>query len=558
MKIRRILFSASALLLFTIAAHSQDIRLLETKVADLLARFPANDAENTNKLMGEMLSLGEEGFKLICNKIIPAGTGDDTKARFAVETLSRFLSQKGKETQKEMWEKICIIYATGQKDNGVKDFFMKQLQLIGSASSVGPLKAYLQDKKICGPALAAIQSIGGKTAETALAESLKDKELPCAAAVMNALAEMKSEAAVNEYIAWTSDINADTRASAYNALAQSTSPLAWPVLSRAAKDALYMWEPSGATSALLNYARNAGMKGDLKTMDKICKLVMAKCTDKLSIQNKSAALETYVSFHGMDAMQVLTKALSNPDKSYRNAALMASLAIPGKEAISGWIKYFPKAMPAAKPEIITLLGKSGDESALPLITSSLSNPDGDVRSEAAAALSNISGSKAVPALIEYMTKYTEAGDQEAAMDALMTVSGDKDVALLKVVLKDGPAAAKKSAIEMMAWNRNKEYFKEVLPYTSSQDNNVKSAAFKGLAELAAPGDLPKLLELISATSGPALVINVQDAIASAAGQIADPEKRSDAILKSLADKAGKQKLIPVLARTGGRKRFLLS
>ncbi len=170
--------------------------MIETKVADLLARFPANDTEFTDKLMGDMLSLGEEGIKLICNQIIPAGTGDDTKARFAVESLSRFLSQKGMETEKGMWEKICISYATGQKDNGVKDFFMKQLQLIGSDSSVGPLKAYLQDKEICGPALAAILSIGGKTAETALAESLKNKELPCAAAVMNALAEMKSEAAL--------------------------------------------------------------------------------------------------------------------------------------------------------------------------------------------------------------------------------------------------------------------------------------------------------------------------------------------------------------------------
>ncbi len=42
-----------------------------------------------------------------------------------------------------MWEKICISYATGQKDNGVKDFFMKQLQLIGGDASVEAMKIYL-------------------------------------------------------------------------------------------------------------------------------------------------------------------------------------------------------------------------------------------------------------------------------------------------------------------------------------------------------------------------------------------------------------------------------
>ena len=114
------------------ASYSQDKRTTETKVADLLARLPANDQQTTDKLMGDMLALGEDGIKQICDQVIPAGTGDDTKPRFAVESLSRFLSQNRKGTGKEMWEKICIGYATSQNDYGVKDFFMKQLQIIGS------------------------------------------------------------------------------------------------------------------------------------------------------------------------------------------------------------------------------------------------------------------------------------------------------------------------------------------------------------------------------------------------------------------------------------------
>ena len=39
-----------------------------------------------------------------------------------------------------MWEKICISYARQNKDNGVKDFFMKQLQLIGGEASVEAVK----------------------------------------------------------------------------------------------------------------------------------------------------------------------------------------------------------------------------------------------------------------------------------------------------------------------------------------------------------------------------------------------------------------------------------
>ncbi len=553
MKISRIIIACITFLVLSGGSYAQDKRTIETKVADLLAQLPSNDASYTEKLMGDMVGFGEPGIKLICNQIIPAGTGDDTRARFAVESLSRFLSQKGKETERASWEKVCIGYATGQKDNGVKDFFMKQLQIVGGDATVEAMKTYLNDKEMCYPALAAIQASGSKKAEPALAESLKNKELPCAAAVMNALAGMKSQLAVNEYIVFAANLNVNTKASAFNALAQSSSPLALPVLLKAAKDVLYRWEVSGATSSLLDYAKNTGQNGDLKTMDKICTLVMAKCKDKPTVQNKIKALATYVSFHGIDAMKELKKAAENSDMTYRNAALRASLAIPGKEIVSEWIKYFPKATPEAKPEIIAMLGERGDESALTLISSSLTSSDQKVRSEAAAALAKISGAKAVPSLIKYMKNSAGPADQEAAKAALMTVSGNKEIALLKPVLKEGSSAAIKSAIELMAWNRGSEYFKEVLPFTLSGDAAVKTAAYKALSSLAGPGDQADLIKLLSSADDRNYIADIQSALASAAGKISDTGKRSDMILKAMENSSAKEKIIPVLAKTGGRE-----
>lgn len=553
MKIRRILVVFIGFLVFAGVSYSQDKRTIETKVADLLAQLPSNDSKYTDKLMDDMVAFGETGIKLICGQIIPAGTGDDTRARFAVESLSRFLSQRGKETERASWEKVCIFYATNQKDNGVKDFFMKQLQIVGGDATVEAMKTFLNDKEMCYPALAAIQASGSKTAEAALAESLKNRDLPCAAAVMNTLAGMQSQIAVNEYIKFASDLNVNTKSSALNALSQSSSPMAMPVLLKAAKAVLYRWEVSGATSALLNFAKNAGQNGDLKTMDKICKLVMAKCKDKLTIQNKTQAIKTYISFHGIGAIREIMKAAENSDKTYRNAAIYASLAIPGKEIVSEWIRYFPKALPEAKPEIIAMLGERGDESAVTLITSSLVSTDQKVRSEAAAALADINGAKAVPSLIEYMKNSSGQTDQEAVKAAMRTVSGNEEIALLKPVLKEGSAAAKKSAIELMAWNKGNEYFKEVLPFTSSEDEVVKSAAYKALSSLAGPSDQPDLIKLLSSVEDRNYIVDLQTALASAAGKITDPGKRSDMILKAMENISWNQKIIPVLAKTGGRE-----
>ncbi|HPT21079.1 MAG TPA: DUF1080 domain-containing protein [Bacteroidales bacterium] len=551
MKIKNILIISLSFLLISFSSYAQDKRTTETKVADLLARLPANDLQFNNKLMGDMLLLGETGIKQICDQIVAPGTGNDTSPRFAIESLSRFLSQSGKETERAMWEKICISYAIEKKDNNVKDFFMKQLQLIGGDKSAEAVKIYLGNKELCEPALAVIKAVGGKNSETIIAEALKNKDLPCAAAAMNALSLINSQVAVNEYIAWTSNSNPDIKASAYNALAQSASPAAYPVLSKAAMDASYKWERTGATAALLNYARNIGKNGDVKTADKICKLVISKCDEDLTIQNKTDALDIYTSLHGVKAMPELIKAASHPNKKYRNAAMRMSLALQGTEVTNKWVAAFKKAIPEAKPEIITMLGIRGDAIALPLVTASLSDTDVATRAEAAKAVARLDKKKAAPSLVEYMTKFDSEADQEAAKSSFKVVAGSESMPLLLPVLKSGSASAKKSAIELFAWNKDNKYFSEILSYTSSKEEPVKTAAIKALASLAEPADQTKLIELLAANDNPAQIAEIQGALASAAGKISDPAKRSETLLDAMKGKVQKEKIIPVLASTGG-------
>jgi hypothetical protein len=125
MNIRKSFIVTILLLLISGIVRTQDVRTTDTKVADLLAQLPSTDKVNTDKLVSQMLSLGDAALKKICDQIIPAGSGDDNRPRFAVESISRYLSQYGKDSEKLSWEQICISYATTQKDYSVKDFFIK-------------------------------------------------------------------------------------------------------------------------------------------------------------------------------------------------------------------------------------------------------------------------------------------------------------------------------------------------------------------------------------------------------------------------------------------------
>ncbi|MCX6321247.1 MAG: DUF1080 domain-containing protein, partial [Bacteroidia bacterium] len=144
-------------------------------------------------------------------------------------------------------------------------------------------------------------------------------------------------------------------------------------------------------------------------------------------------------------------------------------------------------------------------------------------------------------------------DQEAAKSALMTVTGSENMRFLIPVLKEGTPAARKSAIELLAWNKDNKYFSEVLTFASSTDEQIKSAALKALASLAGSTDQEKLIELLADTDNPGYITDIQTALAVSAGKISDPEKRSSTILKAMEGKIQKEKIIPVLAKTGGRE-----
>lgn len=552
--LRNILLTGLLLLTFSLTANSQDQRTVQTKIADLLARMPANDLALNDRLMNDISSMGEQGMRMICDIVVPAGTGDDTGARFAIESYSRFVGTGSREKERGDWEKLCIDYAVRKEDSGVKDFFMKQLQLIGGEASAVAVKSFLSAKDLCEPAVAVILATGGKNAENILAESLKNRDLPCASAVLNAMAAMNSGAAVDEYIEWSKVVDVNIRASANNALARSGSPQALDFLLAQAASAAYRWEPTSATAALLTYADLAGARGDLKTMDKITKLVMSKSKEAGTIQNKSAALGIFAKYHGKDAMPTLIKAVSFADDKYRTAAMRYSLGIPGQEVVNAWTQYYRKVKnPEVRAEIISMLGERGDKLAEPTINTALSDQNHEVRKEAALALASLSGNEAISSLVNYMLQRSFPDDQKAAKDALMTVMKTEDLRFLEPVLKEGRTAAVKTAIELMAWKRDNKYFNDIFALTSSKDDTIRSAAIKALPDLASQANQQQLIDFLMQEGNQQNIASLQNAVANAALS-GDARNRSDLLirrLKSTSDANQKIKLIPVLARTGG-------
>ena len=97
-----------ALVLVGPGLSAQENRTVTTKIADLLAQMPANNLPQRDKLMEELISLGDEGFQQLADQMTPSGKGDNTAVVYAINGLARYACQNSKEDKRAFAEKNGI------------------------------------------------------------------------------------------------------------------------------------------------------------------------------------------------------------------------------------------------------------------------------------------------------------------------------------------------------------------------------------------------------------------------------------------------------------------
>lgn len=547
----RILLTFAAVLLFSAVIGAQDVRTLETRVADLLARMPADSWELTDRLMEEMYSLGEEGTALICGQVLPAGTGDDIRARYAVSSLTAHLSGDKDDSRMREWEKQCIRYMNAAKDREVRVFFMRQLNLIGSDAAVEALRVYAGSSDNCDDAVIALQSIGSDAALDLLASVLRSGSSPCAAQIMVALAENRYPGVLDSYITLNEKGTVAERSAALYAMATTGDQRAGQLLIQAAEKVSFRWDPTGAVQSLLLYAENTGLEGNEREMEKITDLVISKSKTPETAAQRLSAMSVITGVKGNGALNMLLDAADDPDVAVRGGALRMAAAMPGSDVTKKWINRYSKVSNEARPGILFMLGARGDEQAVPLMVKAMSDPDQEIAGEAVTGLARLHGEKAVDPLLSWIMKYDIEEGHRAAATALTTILDSTGMVRVADNLPASRGQSTVTLLWLLAWSGNTDYFKTVYPYTASEDLAVRAAALTSLASLASWDDQPQVIQLLEKTSEKGEIAVLQRALLSAAMRGDDPEKRSELILEALGKSSDKLRLIPLLATTGG-------
>ena len=552
MKGFRIIPVLIAAMLLQFNLHGQDAGSVAARLDILLAGLPADNTELTAGIMEEIFSLGDEATAMLCSRIVPAGTGDDLRARYAVASLTATLSADSDESRKRAWERQVIRFMRLSSDREVTAFFMKQLNLIGAADAVQAVADYAVTPGICEDAVMVLQAVDAPASATMLSEVLASDPCPCAAQVMVALAEKEYGGAIGSYTEWSIKGSSSERAAALYALAATGSPAARQPLLRAAGEASFRWESSGAVNALLLYAKKVGLEGNKKEMKKITGMVIASAGGADAATRQIAAMSVMTEVMGDGAVNMLVKAAGDPDPVVRGAARNLLASLPGGTVTKKLVRSYKRYDRSVKPEVLFLLGERGDDLALPLIMKAINDPAPEIAAEALTALARLRGRETTGTLLEWIMKNDSEEGHWAAATALTTLLDSTGTDRVAASLPDSRGQASVTLIRLLAWSGRNKYFDAVYDLTGSSDMAVRATAVSSLAALASCNNQQKIIELLDRTLERGEAAAITHALVAAARQCEDPEKGSEIIIDALNKEDSRKELIPLLAEIGGK------
>lgn len=546
---RIIQFTAILLLAFiTATTFAQDRRTLDTKVADALAQMPTKDLVHRDRVMAELTELGPQGFEKLAQMLTPAGVGDDTAIRFAINSLARYASEFGKEDARELVETSLLAALENHSDAEVKTFLLNQLNLVGSDKSVNAIKKYLANEDLTEPVAQTLVAIGTENAAVALFENFPETGDKIKITLVRALGELKYEKAFRPVTFAAESENPDLRKAALGTLASFGNPDSYKLLHKAARDVDFQYEPTNAAEAFLVYAGRLADKGETKLSERALKAIMKANQSDDRLHNNAAALSVYAKYFGYDTMPLLLKAVDSNNKEFRYAVLNVAQNVGGVAATRQWIEKAGSVSGEKKAEIIDMLGRRGDRLAIGFITGSLNDASPVVREDAIEALTRLQGKEVVPVFLNHLEK---GSDLEAVKNALVQLIDQKHLEPVAERMKKTSGATKAAFIDLIAAKSGNAYFNDILALTSSQNPEEKGAAFKALKNVSTEENLDALVKLLLSVDGENEIQQAQQAVVAAAQGVEVEKSENGKLLQALKTTNKKERIIAILPEIGG-------
>jgi HEAT repeat protein len=550
------IFKLAIFILFQISfsafAQITDIRLLSTKIADVLATMPAHNKVQLDKNMQSISDLGQKGMTQMISIFAAPGSGDNTALEYALNAYATYVIQPGKEPQRQT---AVLAYCSGLEkvqNNKNKQFLIFQLQQFGKDDAVPCLEKYLMNKDLAGAAARALAQIKSPMAQKVLFKALPNSTGDIQLSLIEALGYVQYKTAVPSIIKLANTTNEKQRKVVLYSLAQIGDATAAKLLQTAAQKANFTYDNTNATSSYILYLQQLAKVNKLLAGQYATKLMQDAATGN-QLHTRIAALKLSTDINGQKSLPLLYAAMQDKDIKYRAAALKFAASYQPAATNAEWIKLLNTVSPEAQVQILAFISQTANKSTLPSLKKFMQSNDESVRIAAIAAVAKVGQQESLPTLLTAMEK-GNAATIEACKNAIQLIHGDALTTQVANALTRMTPAGKVALLNVLKARSADNAAGNVFTEINNNDAAVHEAAVKALPAVVMQKDLPQIFTLLNA-SKPEDVSYYQQAIINATAGIKDTAARTQLILQQVAKESNDKKSLyfNVLAAIGGSK-----
>lgn len=285
-------------------------------VAAVITRMPARNRGEEDRLSGELLGLGSPALGYVCSMVGTWGTTDDTAARYALGALTRYVADPQREADRAIYSAVLIDALAAQENPESGAFLIAQLQLVGRDEAVAPLGTVLADERLGGIATRALQAIGTPAVEHRLIAALDGDDAAHRVAILTALGQLRSHAAVAGIRPYVASDDPATRDAARSAIANIGAPEALELLLNDASNS----DNGPAPADLLQLARRRHQAGDTEQTVRIARWLMNSSPQASESHVQIAALQLLHAARGEGSRAELAAAAAGDNAELRHIA----------------------------------------------------------------------------------------------------------------------------------------------------------------------------------------------------------------------------------------------
>jgi hypothetical protein len=547
MKNTRKILATFIVLVCAISTTSAQInRTLDTKVVDILAQFPTQNATHTNQLIDEILELNTEGILKFCDMLVSPGTGNDTQVRFALNSLATYSGGKEHNITENIVEKAFLSALQKQTDIEIQSFLIERLALCGSDYSATALSPYLSNTKLYNVALATITSIGTDKAAKVIFKALKTSDdVTIKPSLIHALGNLRFVPAATYIQELTAADSIITQQFALMALSEIAPVTAMEKLTEAANNANYTLDDSNAILALINYGNRLKEKGEVELSKAVGKLLLKNCTAENQLHFRAAGIHLLRENNEANFIKTLLKEAKHTNAAYRGAVFIAAAQNITDVEVAKWAKAYKKMSTDAKPQLLRLLQNSNETIVFEkCIVPAIHDTNEQVSIAGIKSLAFQSKEKALPLLLKLVANSKNKVKTTSIKETLLRVSSLEDGAILASNLEKSTIEGKKVLVEVLAAKRASANFTEVLDLLNLKDETLNTVIFEALPQLAATEHLSEIVTLLTSENNPTNIKNIQKAIVTTID--ASEKDHSELIFNTYNTIQNNEVLLPVL------------